>query len=188
MATTSAEQTEQARQAVTKAVDQIKEQTAEAGRTAAEAVNEHRGQAARPAGDLPIASLLLLGAVLLGGGLLVARVIREENEDSEGRAYFSTAVNGLGPKASDTVSRIRDAAFAMVLMKTVDTIEEIFPGFRQHFRQGLASGRMPRAVPRGGTSSAARADGENSRRTDRGRGAPAMAGANPAPVARGFHR
>jgi hypothetical protein len=95
-------------------------------------VREMAGQAAKTANELPVASLLILSAVVLGGGLLVASMVRND-DDSGGRAYFSAASTGLGPKASATVTRIRDAAFSMALTKAIDTIEDMFPGFREHF-------------------------------------------------------
>jgi hypothetical protein len=107
--------------------------------TAADFVRDHdvqdmADQAVKTAKDYPVASLLLLGAVILGGGLLVASIVRNDNDSSSaGQPYLATASNGLGPKATETVTRIRDAAFSMALKKAIDTIEEMFPGFRAHF-------------------------------------------------------
>ena len=107
--------------------------------TAADYVRDHdvrdmADQAVRNAKDYPIASLLVLGAVVLGGGLLVASIVRHENDSSSGgQPYLAAASNGLGPRATETVTRIRDAAFSMALKKAIDTIEEMFPGFREHF-------------------------------------------------------
>jgi len=101
-------------------------------------VREMADQAAMTVKDYPVTALLVLGAVVLGGGLLVASIIRNENDSNGGSArqpLFASAADGLGPKATETVNRIRNAAFSMALAKTVDTIEDMFPGFREHFEK-----------------------------------------------------
>ena len=67
--------------------------------------------------------------------MLVASIARNAADGSARQPLFATASDGLGPKATDTVNRIRNAAFSMALAKTVDTIEEMFPGFREHFEK-----------------------------------------------------
>lgn len=87
----------------------------------------------------PIPSLLVLGAVVVGGGLLIASLLAEGDGDADNadgtKSLLSAAANGLGPKANATIIRMRDAAFNMALTKAVDAVEEMFPGFREHFEK-----------------------------------------------------
>jgi hypothetical protein len=101
---------------------------------------EMAGDAANSVSQYPIASLVLIGAVVIGGGLLIATALAqgdaEETSDAEtapSNSLLAVASNGLGPKASETVTRMRDAAFSLALTKAVDSIEDMFPGFREHF-------------------------------------------------------
>ena len=87
----------------------------------------------------PVASLLVLGAVVIGGGLLVAAMLRDHGAE-DGLGEFRgprrlAAVTGMSPKVIETVSRVRDAAFSLALAKAVDTVDEIFPGFREHYER-----------------------------------------------------
>jgi hypothetical protein len=93
------------------------------------------------AGDsqYPVASWLVLGAVVIGGGLLVAAMLRDHGAE-DGLGEFRgprrlAAVSGMSPKVIETVSRVRDAAFSLALAKAVDTVDEIFPGFREHYER-----------------------------------------------------
>jgi hypothetical protein len=184
---------EHAKQATTKAADQVTEQVTNGARRAVDAVNEQRGKAAQAidtaaeavdrqgerlpkpvneyatdvkdglhtaadyvrehdasemAGDAvetvkayPVISLLLVGAVVIGGGVLIASLLSQEEgdhsdaNDAQSKSLFAAASHGLGPKASETVTRMRDAAFNMALTKAVDTMEDLFPGFREHFEK-----------------------------------------------------
>jgi len=89
--------------------------------------------------DHPFPSLLVLGAVIVGGGILIASLVSEgagETDNAHGaKSLLTAAANGLGPKATATIIRMRDAAFNMALTKAVDAVEEMFPGFREHFEQ-----------------------------------------------------
>ena len=72
--------------------------------TAADYVRDHdvremADQAVKTAKDYPIASLLVLGAVVLGGGLLVAGMARNENDSSSGPAVLRDGLERLGPKS-----------------------------------------------------------------------------------------
>jgi hypothetical protein len=49
---------------------------------------------------------------------------------------LASAASGLGPKATETVGRIRDAAFSFALDRAIDTVDELFPGFREHYERG----------------------------------------------------
>ena len=84
----------------------------------------------------PVASLLILGAVVIGGSLLVAAMMTDDgptgSEQSRPKG-LSSAAAGLGPKGTETLSRIRDAAFGFLLARAVDTVEEMLPGFRDHY-------------------------------------------------------
>ncbi len=94
------------------------------------------------AGDThyPMASLLVLGAVVIGGGILVAAMARDHGREDglgefRGPRRLAAAVSGMSPKVIETFSRVRDAAFSFALAKAVDTVDEIFPGFREHYER-----------------------------------------------------
>jgi len=42
----------------------------------------------------------------------------------------------LGPRATETLGRIRDAAFGFALDRAVDKVDGMFPGFREHYERG----------------------------------------------------
>src|SRR4029450_6705473 len=95
----------------------------------------------RAAKEYPIASLLVMGAVVVGGAMLVATMLRDEgspgaSERSRRVVGFASADSRLGPKGIETLSRIRDAAFSFVFDKAVDTVNEMWPGFREHYERG----------------------------------------------------
>jgi hypothetical protein len=82
-----------------------------------------------------------MGAVVVGGGMLIAAVLKGDGAArasgrSRGVMGLAAASRGLGPKATETLSRIRDAAFSFVFDKAVDTVNEMFPGFREHYERG----------------------------------------------------
>ena len=87
----------------------------------------------------PVASLLVLSAVVIGGSLLVAAMLRDDGPDS-GESHrprgLASAATGLGPKGTETLTRIRDAAMSFALAKAVDAADEIWPGFREHYAHG----------------------------------------------------
>lgn len=88
----------------------------------------------------PVASLLMLSAVVIGGSMLVAAMLQGDGRDATDsrrpRGLVSTAASGLGPKGAETLSRIRDAALGFAVAKAVDTINDMFPGFREHYERG----------------------------------------------------
>ena len=89
----------------------------------------------------PVASLLIVSAVVIGGSFLLAAVLRNEEADSQVGPRrrpmgLASAASGLGPKGMETLTRIRDAAFSFALARAVDTAEELFPGFRGHYERG----------------------------------------------------
>ena len=91
-------------------------------------------EAVEIAQDNPLATLLVASAIVIGGGLLVARIVREVNRSGGTERSSSTSLaSGWGPKATHTISQLRDAAFGLALMKAVDSLERTFPGFREHF-------------------------------------------------------
>lgn len=103
--------------------------------TAADYVRDHDAQqmgrdALDTAKEYPVASLAILAAVVIGGGLVVGAMLRDPQ--SGGAQHLAS---GLGPKTTDTLSKMRDAAYSLVLAKAVDAVEEMFPGFRQHFEK-----------------------------------------------------
>ena len=89
----------------------------------------------------PLASVLIVSAVVIGGGFLVATMLRNEGAGGEvagGRrpSGLASLASGLGPKGQETANRIRDAVVSFAVAKAVDTAEQIFPGFREHFDRG----------------------------------------------------
>ena len=88
----------------------------------------------------PVASLLVLGAVVIGGGILVAAMLHDDRANGSGESRgvmrLASAAGGMGPRATETLSRIRDAAFSFALAKAVDTVDGMFPGFREHYERG----------------------------------------------------
>jgi hypothetical protein len=86
----------------------------------------------------PVTSLLVLGAVVIGGSMLVAAMLRDDRPASASGTSMAlaSAAHGLGPRGTEVLSRIRDAAFSFALAKVVDTVEEMFPGFREHYERG----------------------------------------------------
>ena len=85
----------------------------------------------------PVTSLLVLSAVVIGGSLLVASMLRDDGSDSGHRPMsLASAATGLGPKGTETLTRIRDAAMSFALVKAVDAVNEIWPGFREHYEHG----------------------------------------------------
>jgi len=89
----------------------------------------------------PVASLLIVSAVVIGGSFLLAAVLRNEEADSQVGARrkamgLASAANGLGPKGIETLTKIRDAAFSFAMARAVDTAEQLFPGFRAHYERG----------------------------------------------------
>ncbi len=95
----------------------------------------------RAATAYPVASLLVLSAVVIGGSMLVAAMLQDDRpRDASGESRrpmrLASAVSGLGPKGTETLSRIRDAAFGFALDKAVDKVDGMFPGFREHYERG----------------------------------------------------
>jgi hypothetical protein len=95
----------------------------------------------RAATTYPVASLLVLSAVVIGGSLLVASMLHDDGSADSSRQSrrpmrLASAVSGLGPRGTETLSRIRDAAFGFALHKAVDRLDGMFPGFREHYERG----------------------------------------------------
>jgi hypothetical protein len=93
------------------------------------------------AATYPLASVLIVSALVIGGGYLVATMMRDEGVDREvtgGRRPrgLSSVTSAFGPKGHETLAKIRDAAVSFAMAKAVDTAEQIFPGFREHFDRG----------------------------------------------------
>ena len=141
--------TDRSENAASKAADQMKNVAASAAKSAGDAADYVRETDVRDMGrDVmraakthPMASLLVMGAVVVGGSLLVAALLRDDgSEGTSGQSRrlmgFASASSGLGPKGTETLSRIRDAAFSFVLDKAVDTVDGMFPGFREHYERG----------------------------------------------------
>lgn len=135
--------------ATSKAVDTVKNIAASAATSAGDAadyVREHDVQdmgrdVMHVAKAHPMASLLVMGAVVLGGGMLIAAMLKDDESAgtpwrSRGVMGLASASSGLGPKGTETLSRIRDAAFSFIFDKAVDTVNEMFPGFREHYERG----------------------------------------------------
>jgi ABC-type transporter Mla subunit MlaD len=95
----------------------------------------------RAATAYPVASLLALSAVVIGGSMLVAAMLQDDGPaDASGESRrpmrLASAVSGLGPRGTETLSRIRDAAFGFALDKAVDRVDAMFPGFRERYERG----------------------------------------------------
>ena len=89
----------------------------------------------------PVVSLIVMGTVVVGGSLLVSRILQHgEPDDASGQSHrvmsLASASSGLGSKGAETLGRIRDAVFSFVFAKAVDTVEDLFPGFREHYERG----------------------------------------------------
>ncbi|HEY9462356.1 MAG TPA: hypothetical protein VIR54_04665 [Vicinamibacterales bacterium] len=88
----------------------------------------------------PLTSVLVLGAVVIGGGILVASMLRDDAR-KEGLGEFhrpsrlASAVTGMGPRVTEALSRVRDAAISFALTKAIDTVDDMFPGFRDHYER-----------------------------------------------------
>jgi hypothetical protein len=113
------------------AADYVRDHDAgEMGRDAMSAATAH-----------PVASVLVLSAVVIGGSWLVAAFLRDDgfadqSEQPGRRMRLASAVSGLGPKGAETLSRIRNAAMSFAFAKAVDGIDGMFPGFREHYDRG----------------------------------------------------
>jgi hypothetical protein len=84
----------------------------------------------------PLASLLILGAIVAGGGLLFASVISGRNESGASPSdHRSHAHSMWGPRTTAVVTQFRDALFSLAVAKTVQTVDDMFPGFKQHFER-----------------------------------------------------
>ena len=88
----------------------------------------------------PMVSLLVMGAVVVGGSMLIAAMLKDDGVPgaggSRGLMRLGSASSGLGPKGIETLTRIRDAVFSFVFDKAVATANEMFPGFREHYERG----------------------------------------------------
>ena len=124
----AAEALDDAQATLHKAVDYVRDTDAdEMGRDVMRTAKTH-----------PVTSLLVLGAVVIGGGMLVAAMLQEDGEAqalgrSRGPNRLASALSGLGPRGGETLSRIRDAAFSLAFEKAIDQAELMFPGFREHY-------------------------------------------------------
>jgi hypothetical protein len=120
----------------TDAIDSVRERVAEAADDAEDVGRD----VMRAATAYPVASLLVLSAVVIGGSMLVAAMLQDDGRgdfsDSPRPMRLASAVSGLGPKATETLSRIRDAAFGFALDRAVDKVDGMFPGFREHYERG----------------------------------------------------
>ncbi len=120
----------------TDAIDSVRERVAEAADDAEDVGRD----VMRAATAYPVASLLVLSAVVIGGSMLVAAMLQDEGRGdftgSPRPMRLASAVSGLGPKATETLSRIRDAAFGFALDRAVDKVDGMFPGFREHYERG----------------------------------------------------
>ena len=110
----------------------------EQGDIASEAF-EATEKAAKTVREYPLASLLLVGGIVIGAGLIVASMMENDDEADAPQEKSSTpravaaATSALGPRGAQALKRIRDAVFGFAIAKTVDTVEDRFPGFREHF-------------------------------------------------------
>jgi hypothetical protein len=92
--------------------------------------------------------LLVIGAVVVGGGILIAAMLKDDewagaSGGSRRVMGLASASSGLGPKGIETLSRIRDAAFSFVFEKAVDTSTKCFRGSENT----TSEGKRPREQP-----------------------------------------
>jgi ElaB/YqjD/DUF883 family membrane-anchored ribosome-binding protein len=87
--------------------------------------------------DHPLASLLILGAAVAGAGVLLASVMGGDSESSASSGHRLHAASGTvwGPRTAAVVAQFRDALFSLAVARTVQTVDEMFPGFREHFEK-----------------------------------------------------
>jgi len=85
--------------------------------------------------DHPVASLLILGGVVAGAGFLLASGMggNSESSPSSGSRLNAASSTVWGPRTAAVVSQFRDALFSLAVARTVQTVDEMFPGFREHF-------------------------------------------------------
>ena len=88
----------------------------------------------------PLGPLLVLGAVVIGGGMLVAAMLHDDGPmDGAGESRrpmgLVRAASNMSPRVTETLSRIRDAAFSFAIAKAIDTVEDLLPGFRDHYER-----------------------------------------------------
>lgn len=88
----------------------------------------------------PLTSLFVLSAVVVGGGIVVAALVRNSgrpgfSQETPRVVGLSSSATGIGRKGTETLSRIRDAAFSLALSKAVQAVDDIFPGFREHYER-----------------------------------------------------
>lgn len=84
----------------------------------------------------PIGSLLAFGAIVIGGSMLLAAMVDDDQVASDSDQHtprgLSSAVGGFA-KSSETLDRLRDAAFGFALAKAVEAADELWPGFKEHY-------------------------------------------------------
>lgn len=86
----------------------------------------------------PLGSLLVLGAVVIGGGMLAAAMLRDDDPMGLGTRRpmgLARAASSVSPRVTETLGRIRDAAFSFAIAKAIDTVDDLLPGFREHYER-----------------------------------------------------
>ena len=87
----------------------------------------------------PLGSLLVLGAVVIGRGMLAAAMLRDDDPmDGLGTRRpmgLARAASSVSPRVTETLGRIRDAAFSFAIAKAIDTVDDLLPGFREHYER-----------------------------------------------------
>lgn len=88
----------------------------------------------------PVVVLLVFGGVILGGAAVVASLRQQQGRtQSHEGAGTVTAHHVIGAKTHETLGRMREAAFSFALAKVIDSIDNNFPGFREHFDKSSTS-------------------------------------------------
>jgi hypothetical protein len=98
--------------------------------------NDPRDMAADVAGRVskpPFVAGVVIGAALVGGGLLLGGFLR--NRTGGLGQPVSALTNALGPRAGDAFALFRDALVSLAIARAVEAFDEALPGFKGHFER-----------------------------------------------------
>lgn len=98
-------------------------------------------RAAAAEGVHPAITFLVLGTFAVGGGLLVASMMRTTRRapghqvarGADGSPRCAALARAIGPKGTENLMHMRDALLSFALVKTAEKLNELFPGFHEHF-------------------------------------------------------
>jgi hypothetical protein len=96
-------------------------------------VREMAEDAADRVSQSALAKGLLIGAVVVGGGLLLSSFLREHAGEPGQRG--SAFADALGPKVNESFNLFRDALIGLAVAKAVEALDGALPGFKGHFER-----------------------------------------------------